>query len=172
MPEGMQLDLGAAGKGLALQEIQALLAERPEISGAVISLGGSILTFGSKPDGSTWRVGIMNPEDTSSNIGILSLEGQWCVSTSGDYERYAEIDGVRYHHILDPETGYPADSGVRGVTILTKEGLAGDALSTACFILGPEKGMALARKYGAEALFVLEDGEIVMTEGMEAYLYR
>lgn len=170
MPEGMQLDLGAAGKGLALSKLGDLLERNPEISGAVISLGGSILTYGKKPDGSTWKVGIMNPADTSSNVAILSLEGQWCVSTSGDYERYAEVDGVRYHHILDPKTGYPADSGVRGVTILAKDGLISDALSTACFILGAEKGMELAEKYGAEALFVLENGEIVMTRGMEKYL--
>lgn len=170
LPEGMQLDLGAAGKGAALQELEHLLAGRPEIRGAVISLGGSILTYGSKPDGSPWKVGIINPIDTSSNAAVLSLEGCWYVSTSGDYERYGEADGVRYHHILDPETGYPADSGVRGVTVLSGDGVLSDCLSTACFILGPEKGMELAEKYGAEALFILEDGTILMTEGMEAYL--
>ena len=169
MPEGMQLDLGAAGKGLALAELGRLLESRSDITGAVISVGGSVLTYGSKPDGSSWKVGIVNPADTSSNIGILSLEGQWCISTSGDYERYVEVDGVSYHHILDPCTGYPADSGVRGVTILSKDGLLSDGLSTACFILGVEKGMALAEEYGAEALFILEDGEIRMTEGMKAY---
>lgn len=169
MPDGMQLDLGAVGKGLALAELGRLLEEQPEITGAVISLGGSVLTYGSKPDGSSWKVGIVNPADTSSHIGILSLEGQWCVSTSGDYERYVEVDGVRYHHILDPGTGYPAQSGVRGVTVLSKNGLLSDGLSTACFILGVEKGMALAKEYGAEALFVLENGEIRMTEGMKAF---
>lgn len=99
-------------------------------------------------------MGIANPRDTASNVGILTLEGEWFISTSGDYERYAESDGVRYHHIIDPATGYPADSGVAGVTILTKDGFLSDALSTACFILGEEKGMALAESYGAEALFV------------------
>lgn len=169
MPRGMQLDLGAVGKGLALGKLGELLDSRPELSGAVISLGGSILTWGGKPDGSSWKVGIVNPRDTSSNVGVLSLEGQWCISTSGDYERYVEVDGVRYHHILDPATGYPAASGVRGVTILSKEGLLSDALSTACFILGPEEGMALAEHYGAEALFVLENGELVVSEGMKGY---
>lgn len=172
LPEGMQLDLGAAGKGLALSEILELLEGEPRITGAVISVGGSVLTYGGKPDGSCWRVGIPDPENTSSNIGVLSLEGQWCVSTSGDYERYAEADGVRYHHILDPATGYPADSGVRSVTVLTKEGLAGDGLSTACFILGPQKGLELAAKYGAEVLFVLEDGKVVMSEGMEEFYFK
>lgn len=169
MPEGMQLDLGAVGKGIALDRILSRLEENDTITGAVISVGGSVLTYGEKPDGSSWRVGITNPADTSANIGILSLEGQWCISTSGDYERYAELDGVRYHHIIDPDTGYPADSGVSGVTILSKSGFLSDALSTACFILGPEKGMSLAAEYGAEALFVTKDGSVVMSEGMEKY---
>lgn len=169
MPEGMQLDLGAVGKGLAQSKLLELLGEEAELDGAVISLGGSILTFGGKPDGSPWKVGVINPFDQSANVGILSLEGQWCVSTSGDYERYVEADGVRYHHILDPKTGYPALGEVRGVTVLAKDGLLGDGLSTACFLLGPERGMELAAEYGAEVLFVLADGEIVMSEGMEPY---
>lgn len=169
LPEGMRLDLGAVGKGLAQSRLCGLLEEEERVSGAVISLGGSILTFGGKPDGSSWKVGIINPFDTSSNIGILSLEGQWCVSTSGDYERYVEADGVRYHHILDPDTGCPAVSDVRGVTILAKDGLLSDGLSTACFLLGPERGMELAEGYGVEVLFVMSDGSIVMSDGMEAY---
>lgn len=169
LPEGMQLDLGAVGKGVALSRLCELLEEQTEITGAVISLGGSILTWGNKPDGSTWKVGIVNPFDTSSNVGILSLEGQWCISTSGDYERYVEAGGVRYHHILDPATGYPAVSSVRGVSILSKDGLISDGLSTACFILGPEKGMALAAEYGVEALFVMEDESIIMSEGIRRY---
>ena len=76
---------------------------------------------------------------------------------------------MRYHHILDPATGVPGESGVRGVTILSKEGMMGDGLSTACFLLGPQKGMELASAYGAEVLFVMEDGEIMMSEGMEKY---
>lgn len=169
LPEGMLLDLGAVGKGVALSRLCELLEDQTEITGAVISLGGSILTWGSKPDGSVWKVGIVNPFDTSSNIGILSLEGQWCVSTSGDYERYVEADGVRYHHILDPATGRPAVGNVRGVSVLSRDGLVSDGLSTACFILGPEKGMALAAEYGVEVLFVMDDGEIIMSDGMEKY---
>ena len=102
-------------------------------------------------------------------MGVLTLEGQWCVSTSGDYERFVEVDGVRYHHILDPATGRPTDSGTAGVTVLSKSGFDSDALSTACFILGPEKGMELAERYGVEVLFVGTDGSIQMSPGMEAY---
>lgn len=171
LPEGMQMDLGAVGKGIALEHILAYLREKDEITGAVISLGGSILTYGQKPKGGCWNVGIADPADTSSTVGILTLEGEWFISTSGDYERYVEADGIRYHHIIDPATGRPADSGVAGVTILTKDGFLSDALSTACFILGEEKGMALAERFGAEALFVGKDGSIAMSRGMQEY-YR
>lgn len=169
MPDGMQLDLGAVGKGIALDSILAYLREKDEITGAVVSLGGSIVTYGKKPDGKGWNVGIADPSDTASNIGTLTLEGEWFISTSGDYERYVEADGIRYYHIIDPATGCPADSGAAGVTILADNGFLSDALSTACFILGEEKGMALAEKLGAEALFVGKDGSITMSRGMEKY---
>ena len=166
---GMQIDLGAVGKGIALDRILTYLEEHENVTGAIISAGGSVLTYGKKPDGACWRVGVTDPADTASSIGTLKLEGQWCVSTSGDYERYVEVDGVRYHHIIDPATGYPADSGVAGVTILSRDGFLSDALSTACFILGAERGIPLAEHYGAEALFVGKDGSIVMTDGMRQY---
>lgn len=150
-----------------MDEIRRVLEQREEISGGVISVGGSILVYGAKPDGSSWKVAIVNPADTASAIGYMSLKGTWCVSTSGDYERYAMVDGIRYHHILNPATGYPADSGVRSVTVLSDSGLLSDALSTACFVLGIEEGMELAEKYGAEALFVDTKGNIVMSPGME-----
>lgn len=169
--ENLQLDLGAVGKGIALDEIRTLLQTKEQVSGGVISVGGSILTYGSKPDGGKWNVGIVDPMETSKNMGVLQLSGEWCVSTSGDYERYVEVDGVCYHHILNPATGYPADSGLRSVTILSRSGLDSDALSTACFVLGAEKGMELVQTFGAEALFVLENGEIVISEGMKQYFH-
>lgn len=169
LPAMMQLDFGAVGKGVALDRVKEALDGQERVKGAVISVGGSILTYGQKPDGTPWRVGVINPHDTSQNVGYLTLDGQWCVSTSGDYERFVEADGVRYHHIIDPATGYPADSGLSSVTILAGNGLLSDALSTACFILGAEKGGDLAGQFGAEALFVDKDGNITMTEGMEKY---
>lgn len=168
LEEGMEIDLGAVGKGLALTEVLAYLEEHQAISGAVISVGGSVLTYGEKPDGTSWRVGVADPGEPSASLGVIVLKGQWCVSTSGDYERYVEAGGVRYHHILNPDTGYPADSGLRSVTVVTKDGQLSDALSTACFVLGKEEGMALVKLYGAEALFVTDEGSIVMTPGMEA----
>ena len=169
LPKGMELDMGAVGKGIALDEIESWLMQRENITGAVISVGGSILVYGSKPDKSRFKVAITNPSDTASTIGYLSLEGTWCISTSGDYERYVEIDGVRYHHIIDPATGYPADSGVRSVTILSDRGFLSDALSTACFVLGVDEGMKLAEEYDAEVLFVDKEGNIIMSEGMKKY---
>lgn len=167
IPAQMQLDMGAVGKGIACDRIAAFLKEQAAY-GAVISVGGSVLTFGEKPDGTPWQVGIVNPLDTSSMLGTLSLEGQWCISTSGDYERYVEADGIRYHHILDPATGYPAQSGICSATVLCKSGILSDALSTACFILGAEEGIKLAQSYGAEVLLVEETGNIIMTDGMKS----
>lgn len=171
LPKGMELDMGAVGKGIALDEIKSWLIQSENITGAVISVGGSILVYGGKPDKSRFKVAITDPLDTASTIGYLSLEGTWCISTSGDYERYVEAGGVRYHHILDPDTGYPADSGVRSVTILSDSGFLSDALSTACFVLGVDEGMKLAEEYNAEVLFVDREGNIVMSEGMEKYFF-
>ena len=171
IPAEMQLDLGAVGKGVALDEIRGTLEARPEVCGAVISVGGSILTYGSKPEGGAWQIAVTDPLDPSQSVGILTLEGGYCVSTSGDYERYVRVDGVRYHHILDPRTGSPARSDVAGVTIVTKDGFLSDALSTACFVLGSEEGQKLLKKYDAEALFIDHEGTITMTEGMQQYFH-
>ena len=171
IPAEMQLDLGAVGKGVALDEILKILEVHPEVSGAVISVGGSILTYGSKPEGGAWQIAVTDPLDPSESVGVLTLDGGHCVSTSGDYERYVEVDGVRYHHILDPRTGSPAHSDVAGVTIVTKDGFLSDALSTACFVLGQEEGQQLLEKYDAEGLFIDHEGTITMTEGMRQYFH-
>ena len=171
IPAEMQLDLGAVGKGVALDEIRKTLEEYPEVSGAVISVGGSILTYGSKPEGGAWQIAVTDPLDPSKSVGVLTLDGGYCVSTSGDYERYVEVNGVRYHHILDPRTGAPARSDVAGVTIVTTDGFLSDALSTACFVLGQEEGRKLLEKYDAEGLFIDHEGTITMTEGMQQYFH-
>ena len=167
---GMVLDLGSVGKGIALDRIREKLDARskedPEKGVAgIFSLGGSILTYGEKPGGNPWKVAVTDPLNPGETIGTLSLTGTWCVSTSGDYERYFVVDGVRYHHLLDPATGSPARSGLCSVTILSKSGFLSDALSTACFVLGKEKGMELAEKWGAEILVVEMDGEAFLSEG-------
>jgi len=170
LPENIKLDLGAVGKGIACDEVHKVLAEKEWVTGAVISIGGSVLTYGEKPDGSKFKVAVTHPRKEGESIAVLELEGGLCVSTSGDYERYVEKDGVRYHHIMDPKTGYPADSGLISVTIVSESGLLSDALSTACFILGKEAGLILAEQCGAEALLIDKDLQFSMTEGMDKLL--
>ena len=111
LPKGMALDLGAVGKGLACDDILAYLEGQAEVKAAVISVGGSILTYGEKPDGTAFRVAITDPFDTGAYCGYLTLTGNWFVSTSGDYERFVEVDGKRYHHIL--KSGYGISGGER-----------------------------------------------------------
>ena len=172
LPAGMQLDLGAVGKGIACDRIREYLSGQPQITGAVVAVGGSVVTYGQKPDGSPWQVAVMHPREEGTYLGILSLTGERYISTSGDYERYVMADGVRYHHILDPATGYPAHSGLCSVTVVCDSGLLADALSTACFVLGPGQGLTLAKDYGAEALLVEEDGTLHMTEGMKKIFFK
>ena len=162
------LDLGAVGKGIACDVVQDYLKKQKEVSGAVIAVGGSILLYGSKADGSNWNVAVQNPRGQDGEaMGVLSLSGTTNVSTSGDYEKYFMQDGKRYHHILDPSTGYPADSGLISVTIVSDSGLLSDGLSTACFVLGKEKGEKLLETYGAEGVFIDQNKKVTVTKGLK-----
>lgn len=168
LKDGVQIDLGAVGKGIGCDEARKML-EEADADAAVVSVGGSILTYGKKPDGKPWKIGIANPrnEDGESYLGSLTIDGTCSISTSGDYEKYVIEDGVRYHHILDPKTGYPADSGLISVTIVCDDGWLSDGLSTACFVLGYEDSLPLLETYQAEAVFVTEDKEVIVTDGLK-----
>ena len=166
LEEEVLLDLGAAGKGIACDRIGAYLRET-EVSGAVVSVGGSVVTYGKKPDGSPWQIGITDPRTGEDLLGTLSLTGEWYISTSGGYERCVESEGIWYHHILDPKNGYPARSGLTSVTVVCGSGLVSDALSTACFVLGREEGEKLAARYGAETVFVDDEGNLYLSHGLE-----
>lgn len=154
------IDLGAVGKGFACDLIKSYLSSE-KVRGAVVSVGGSILAYGDYNDkGDKWSIAIRHPRFESEFLGVIRLD-EGFVSTSGDYERYFEKDGKRYHHIFDARTGMPASSGLISVTVVADSGLLSDALSTACFIVGEEKGKALIEKYGASAIFVDEEMNII-----------
>lgn len=169
MEANTSMDLGAVGKGIGCDEAATLLKGDSRVSGAVVSVGGSILVLGEKPDGSSWKVAVTDPLEDTSYLGVLELSGEHYVSTSGNYEKYFIQDNVRYHHILDPSSGYPAESGLISVTVLGDNGLECDGLSTACFVLGLEKSLELLEKYQAEAIFVDENQNVFLTEGAKEY---
>ena len=168
MEENTSVDLGAVGKGIGCQEAEELLTEY-QASGALVTVGGSILMYGEKPDSSEWKIGIANPRSETGDdyLGSLALEGTQTVSTSGDYEKYLIENGKRYHHILDPRTGYPAESGLISVTVVCREGWLSDGLSTACFVLGYEKSLELLKAYDAQAVFVDADYRVCVTDGLK-----
>ena len=175
MDVGCTLDLGAVGKGIGCDVVREYLTKQEDVSGAVVAIGGSILVYGSKPDGTDWSVAVQDPEgEEGSYMGVINLSGTACVSTSGDYEKYFIQDGKRYHHILDPSTGYPSESGLSSVTIICPDegewkqdaGLLSDGLSTACFVLGAEKGMELLEEYGMEGVFIDKKKQVSVTEGI------
>ena len=165
VPEGMELDLGAVGKGYA-GDLAAEAVRARGIECAILSLGGNIQAVGSRPDGTDWRVGLRSPWEDGT-LGVLRVSDQ-AVVTSGGYENYFEDeDGNVYWHILDPETGYPAKSGLLSVTIICPQGRLGDALSTALFVMGPQKAEEYWRENGDfEMILVTEEGEILITEGV------
>ena len=162
--KGQLVDLGAVGKGLACDKVREYL-ENTDVSGAVISVGGSVLLYG-KNGKSGWSVAVRDPRGKSEEyMGVLTLDS-CCVSTSGDYERTLEHDGKTYHHIIDTKTGYPSESGLMSVTVVSQSGFMSDALSTACFVLGKEKGEKLLCEYGAEGVFIDKNKNVFVTGGL------
>lgn len=161
-----KLDFGGIGKGVATQLILEYL-DTTEVSYGLVSLGGNIGVYGEKPEYGNYKIGICDPNSTDSVLGYLYINNGF-VSVSGDYERYFEENGVRYHHILDPETGYPAVSGIRSVAVHTPNGASADALSTALFILGVEQSMELYNEgtLDFEAIFVTDSNEVITTPGI------
>jgi len=164
--DGMEIDLGGIAKGYTSSQIMQIYQDCGVTSG-LVNLGGNVQALGCKTDGSKWRVAIQSPDDTEEYLGILEIEDQ-AVITSGGYERYFEEDGVTYHHIIDPATGYPADSGLISVTIVSDDGTLADGLSTSLFIMGEEKAAQFWRENSDEFEAIMEtsDGELYVTEGI------
>lgn len=161
---GMEIDLGSVAKGYTSNRIVELLKENG-VTSALLNLGGNVHAVGTKSDGSAWKVAVADPVG-DGYAGVVEVADK-AVITSGGYQRYFEQNGVRYHHIIDPKTGYPADNGLLSVTVVGSDGAVCDALSTALFVMGPDKAVEFWRDNGDfEAVFITADG-ICVTEGLE-----
>ncbi len=161
----MMIDLGGIAKGYAADVAASILKEHGNKQ-AIINLGGNVYAYGEKSNHSTWKIGVQNPFSTRGEyLGIASVKDKTVV-TSGTYERYFEEDGIIYHHILDPQTGYPVRNNVMSVTIIADSSMTADALSTTAFALGVDEGLKLIESIdGVEALYVTEDKQVYATSG-------
>lgn len=162
--------MGAIAKGYATKRLAETLKEAG-VTSALLSLGGNVETIGTKADGKPWRVGVQNPDTSAAKayLHVLKLTDT-CLVTSGTYQRYYEVDGVRYHHIIDPDTLMPENT-YDSVTILCSDSARADALSTAVFNMDPETGMAFVEAQdGVEALWVYPDGTEKQSSGFGAYV--
>lgn len=166
IPADVKVDLGGIAKGFTSDRVMTLFAENGVKSG-IISLGGNVQALGTKPDGSLWRVGIQDPADKNNIIATLEIADK-AVITSGGYQRYFEQDGITYHHIIDPRTGQPADSGLSSVTIVSDDGTLADGLSTALFIMGKDAALEFWRNHRDEfdAVLVDDAGCVTITAGL------
>ena len=163
-----QIDFGGIAKGYTGQKLAELFQEYG-VSSALVSLGGNIQAIGTKPDGSSWKVGIRDPKGGQQDyIGVLSVENQ-AIVTSGGYERYFEEDGKTYIHIINPRTGYPADGDLLSVTIVSRDGTLADGMSTALYIMGYEKACQFWRQHREEfnVILVTDDGKIHISENLK-----
>ena len=172
LPAGMMIDLGGIAKGYIGDAVRAYLENRG-ITSAVLAFGGNIVTIGTKPDGKLWKIGVQDIDGPAMESMLVLQMGGGSAVTSGNYERGFELDGVRYHHILEPATGWPVQNSLASVTILGDSSAMGDGLSTAAFVLGEEKGLALIESMkDTEAIFILKDRTVITTSGGEKYLVR
>jgi thiamine biosynthesis lipoprotein len=164
MPEGFRIDLGGIAKGYGIDRaMQVMLDQR--IENGLVQAGGDTKALGRK-FGDPWQIAIKNPRHRGQVFAVLPVVNQ-CVQTSGDYERYFEIDGQRYHHIIDPRTGRPSQ-GCMSATVIGPEATFGDGIATAMCVLGPEAGMAIIEKLDrVEAVLVGMDGEVHLSSGLQ-----
>ena len=173
LDQGTEIDLGAIAKGYASDAVAAIYRQN-DVAHGTVSLGGNVWVCGGSPEGRPWQIGIQDParpEQTDAYAGVLAMEDGYAV-TSGGYQRYFEADGKIYHHIIDPATGYPAESGLTSVTVVSAgtegSGTMCDALSTALFVMGEERALDFWRSGACdfEAILVTADGRLLATEGL------
>ena len=165
----MIIDLGSIAKGYAADEVSKILSEN-NVSSAIIDLGGNIYAHGIKPSGDNWKIGIQNPfTDRGSIIGVHEVKDKTVV-TSGIYERYIEEDGVKYHHLLDPKTGYPFDNEIAGISIIADKSIDADALSTTVFSKGLVDGFNFIESIeNVDAIFIDRDYNVYLTDGIKNF---
>ncbi len=163
--QGMALDLGGIAKGYAADQLAAM-AQEAGLERALLDLGGNIYAYGTKADGSSWRVGVKDPANPAGSPALALSVWNRSVVTSGMYERFFEQEGIRYHHILNPATGYPVQNDIQSVTIVSTSSLLADALSTSVFILGRERGLRLLESEAAEGVIIGEDQGVYATSGL------
>ena len=165
--KGMEIDFGGIGKGNITDELVKILTDE-KVESAIINLGGNVFGFRKKPDGSLWNIAIRDPNEPDKYMAAIRLEDS-AVITSGGYERYFEENGVIYHHILDPRTGKPSDSGLKSVSIISKDGTLADALSTSLFIMGEEKAVKYWKENGSnfDILLMTNDNRLLVSAGIK-----
>lgn len=165
--KGMEIDFGGIGKGYITDELVKILTDE-KVESAIINLGGNVFGFRKKPDGSLWNIAIRDPNEPDKYMAAIRLEDS-AVITSGGYERYFEENGVIYHHILDPRTGKPSESGLKSVSIISKDGTLADALSTSLFIMGEEKAVKYWKENGSnfDILLMTNDNRLLVSAGIK-----
>jgi thiamine biosynthesis lipoprotein len=163
---GMKLDLGGIAKGYAADKATEVYRKHG-VERALLNLGGNIYAYGEKPGGENFRIGIRDPLGAEGEIAAIIKVNDTSVVTSGVYERFFESGGKTYHHIFDPKTGYPAENGLVSVTVVCKNSMRADALSTALFVMGMEQGLEFARSHqDIEAIFITQDRKVRVTDGL------
>lgn len=172
LPAGMMIDLGAIAKGYIADQIKSYLKERG-VEHAILSFGGNVIAIGAKPNGSPWKVGIQDIDGETQTAMLVSKNIDMSAVTSGIYERGFEMDGVIYHHLLSPFTGWPVQNELASVTIFSDSSMMGDALSTTAFVMGTEAGMELIESLeGVEAVFIDRERNVTYSSGAEAYIIQ
>ena len=170
LPEGMMIDLGGIAKGYIADAVKGYLEQRG-VKSAILSFGGNIVAIGKKPDGKPWKVGIQDIDKPTGEYMLVARNFGGSTVTSGIYERGFDLNGVRYHHILDPNTGWPVQNELASVTIFSESSMWGDALATSAFALGTEKGAELIESLeGIEAVFIARDRTPSYTSGAGEYM--
>lgn len=167
LPKGMEIDLGGIAKGYIADQVAKLV--QGKASGAILSLGGNVYVLGRKPDGTAYNVGIRDPQGDASSVLAVVTTSDRSVVTSGIYERQFTLDGVTYHHILDPADGLPSHSDLASATIISTSSMDADALATACIVLGSEKALTFLQQQGVDGVLVRRDGEIIKHQAGSAY---